>query len=278
MLKNLEVNHRQLLLDKPQIMAVINLTPDSFYDGGKYQGIKEIIGDAESKIKQGAAILDLGAVSTRPGAPEVPEAEELRRLLEPLDSLRKEFPGTFISVDTYRSKVAEACIAGGADMINDISGGTMDAEMFGVIAKHRVPYVLMHMQGTPQTMQQAPHYTDVVKEVGQFFDAQVKKLRTLGLSQLILDPGFGFGKLAEHNYSLLKSLDAFRAFGLPLLAGVSRKSMINQVIHSLPESALNGTTVLNTIALMNGANLLRVHDVKEARQAIELVSFYRQVP
>lgn len=154
----------------------------------------------------------------------------------------------------------------------------MDASMFGVIAKYQVPYVLMHMQGTPQTMQQAPQYANVVEEVEGFFDVQVKKLRALGLSQLILDPGFGFGKRAEHNYSLLKSLGTFSSFGFPLLAGISRKSMVNQVIHSLPESALNGTTVLNTIALLNGASLLRVHDVKEARQAIELVSFYRQVP
>lgn len=257
-------------------MGIVNLTPDSFFDGGRHHGLQDIIGDAAGKIKQGASIIDLGAVSTRPGAHDVSEAEEMQRLLEPLKALRKEFPGILISVDTYRSAVAEACILAGADLINDISGGVLDEKIFAVVAKYQVPYILMHMQGTPQTMQLAPHYGDVVKEVKAFFETQVKKLKALGFDQVILDPGFGFGKNVEHNFQLLKSLPEFSSLGFPVLAGLSRKSMINKVLRTKPESALNGTSVLNTIALLNGAGILRVHDVKEARQCIELVEEYRK--
>lgn len=265
---------KPLSFEKPQIMGIINLTPDSFFDGGKHQALSGVIGDAAEKIKQGASIIDLGAVSTRPGAADVSEAEEMQRLLEPLKAIRKEFPDVLISVDTYRSAVAEACILEGADIINDISGGVLDEKIFEVVARYQVPYILMHMQGTPQTMQLTPHYEDVVIEVKAFFDKQIAKLKALGFNKIILDPGFGFGKNVEHNFQLLKSMPEFSALGFPVLAGLSRKSMINKVLHTKPESALNGTSVLNTIALLNGAAILRVHDVREARQCIELVQQY----
>lgn len=276
MLMNPGTNRKPLSFQKPQIMGIINLTPDSFFDGGKHHGLPDIIDDAAGKIKQGASIIDLGAVSTKPGANDVSEAEEMQRLLEPLKALRKEFPEVLISVDTYRSTVAEACVLEGADIINDISGGVLDEKIFAVAAKYQVPYILMHMQGTPQTMQLAPRYGDVVQEVKAFFEKQISKLSTLGSDKIILDPGFGFGKNVEHNFQLLKSLPEFSALGFPVLAGLSRKSMINKVLRTKPESALNGTSVLNTIALLNGASILRVHDVKEARQCIDLMEAYKQ--
>lgn len=267
-------NGKQLSFEKAQVMAVINMTPDSFYDGGKYSSVTDIIKDAEMKVGEGAAIIDLGAMSSRPGAVEISEEEEIKRLKEPLKELRSHFPNVFISVDTYRSKVAEQAINLGADIINDISGGQLDDRMMETVAKHNVVYILMHMQGKPQTMQLAPHYHDVVKEVGNFFKEKISLYEHLGFDKLILDPGFGFGKSTEHNYKLLKELKTFADLGYPVLAGVSRKAMINKVIHTSPVTALNGTTVLNTIALLNGAKLLRVHDVKEARQAIDLFEFY----
>lgn len=268
-------NGKQLGFEKAQVMAVINLTPDSFYDGGKYSSVTDVVKDAEMKINEGATIIDLGAMSSRPGAAEISEEEELKRLQGPLKELRSHFPNVFISVDTYRSKVAEQVINLGADIINDISGSELDRNMLETVAKNNVVYVLMHMQGNPRTMQQSPHYHDVVKEIGDFFKQKIALCEHLGFDKLILDPGFGFGKSTEHNYKLLKELKAFAGLGYPVLAGVSRKAMINKVIHTSPVTALNGTTVLNTIALLNGAKLLRVHDVKEARQAIDLFEFYK---
>ncbi|MBS1634459.1 MAG: dihydropteroate synthase [Bacteroidetes bacterium] len=277
MLKSIEINGRQLTFEKARVMGIVNLTPDSFYDGGKLQHIPEILGAAERMIQDGASILDIGAVSTRPGATNVPEAEELRRLLPALAALRKAFPETWISVDTYRHRVAEAVLDNGADIINDISGGNLDEAMLASVARYKAPYILMHMQGTPQTMQQAPHYDDVFREVYIFFEERLQQLRQLGHTQVILDPGFGFGKTQEHNYTLLHRLNLFNTLGYPVLAGVSRKSMINKLLHTKPENALNGTTVVNTIALLNNARILRVHDVKEAIQAIEVVEFYKGI-
>ena len=257
-------------------MAIINLTPDSFYDGGKYGRINDIISDAEEKVLQGADILDLGAASSRPGATEISEQEEWLRLEEVLTALRKKFPGIFISVDTYRAGIAEKSAALGADMINDISGGNLDPGMFATIARLDLPYVLMHMQGTPQTMQQQPAYQHVVDDIRAAFETKIAALKQLNFNKIILDPGFGFGKTTEHNYQLLKSLDTFVSLGFPVLAGMSRKGMINKVIGTNPVTAMNGTTVVNTMALLNGAKLLRVHDVPEARQAVELVGFYKQ--
>ena len=258
-------------------MAVINLTPDSFYDGGKFSSTADVLKDAEMKVAEGASILDLGAASSRPGAVEISAEEEIARLKEPLRELRHAFPHVFISVDTYRASVADFAIQSGADIINDISGGDKDPEMLPLMAKSQVVYILMHMQGSPQTMQHNPHYDDVVAEVRRFFTQKIEVCERLGLHKLILDPGFGFGKNQEHNYRLLKHLDAFVELGYPLLAGISRKAMVNKLLHTTPVTALTGTTVLNTLALHNGSKIVRVHDVKEARQAVELLEFYKSV-
>lgn len=269
-----QINGKSLSFEKPMVMAIINLTPDSFYDGGKYSEINDVLRDAEEKVKQGALILDIGAASSRPGSKEISEDEEWKRLQQPLLELRKKFIEIFISVDTYRAEIARRAAECGADIINDISGGNMDATMFDTISKLDVAYVMMHMLGTPQTMQQNPEYGDVVYEVKSEFEKKVAQLQEKNFSKLIIDPGFGFGKTTEHNYQLLKQLPQFVELGFPVLAGLSRKSMINKVIGSSPVTALNGTTVLNTIALLNGAKILRVHDVNEAIQAIKLLEVY----
>ncbi len=268
-------NGKQLSFEKAQVMAIINLTPDSFYDGGKFSTVSDIIKDAEVKIKDGASIIDIGAASSKPQAVAVSAKEEVLRLQEPLLKLRKEFPNVIISVDTYLSEVAEFAIDLGADMINDISGGEMDKQMIDVVAKHQIAYVLMHMQGNPQNMQVNPSYENVVNELIDFYKAKIDYCQKKGFDKLIIDVGFGFGKTVEHNYQLLKDLAHFTTFGYPILTGLSRKSMINSIIHTSPATALNGTTVLNTIALQNGAKILRVHDVKEAKQAIDLFEFYK---
>lgn len=272
-----QINGKSLSFEKPMVMAIINLTPDSFYDGGKYGELNDILRDAEEKVKQGALILDIGAASSRPGSKEISEEEEWTRLQQPLTESRKQFKDVFISVDTYRSGIAKRAADGGADIINDISGGNMDASMFDTIAQLNVAYVMMHMKGTPQTMQVNPEYGDVVYEVKSEFEKKISILKEKGFSKIITDPGFGFGKTTEHNYQLLKQLSQFSELGLPVLAGLSRKSMINKVIGSSPVTALNGTTVLNTIALLNGAKILRVHDVKEAKESIDLVNYYNQL-
>ena len=277
MTKTYLTNGKQLNFDRAQVMAIINITPDSFYDGGKFSSVSDIIKDAEMKISEGASIIDIGAASSRPKAISVSVKEEMFRLKEPLTKLRKEFPKMLISVDTYLSEVADFAIDLGADIINDISGGDLDSNMIDVVAKHQIAYVLMHMQGTPQNMQVNPFYEDVVKELGEFYRNKIAYCKTKGFDKLIIDVGFGFGKTVEHNYELLKHLHDFTELGFPILDGLSRKSMINKVIHTSPVTALNGTTVLNTIALQNGAKILRVHDVKEAKQAIDLFEFYKSV-
>lgn len=268
----LRANGKTLKLAKPVVMGIINLTPDSFYDGGTINSPVQLLKKAEKQVDEGAAILDLGAVSTRPGASTVSLEEELRRLLPALKLIRNTFPKIFISVDTFRAPVALAAAELGADIINDISGGTHDLTMFKTVAKAKLPYVLMHMQGTPQTMQQNPRYKNVTKEVHGFFQRQIKKARTAGMKQIICDPGFGFGKTVKHNYTLLKNLAEFSKFNCPVLAGISRKSMVNKVLEVKSQDALTGTIVLNSVALLNGANILRVHDVKEAIEAIKLVN------
>ncbi|MCD6017750.1 MAG: folP [Bacteroidetes bacterium] len=277
MYKTYLTNGKQLSFEKAQVMAIINITPDSFYDGGKFSSVTDIIKDAEMKIYQGANIIDVGAASSRPKALSVTVKDEIFRLKEPLTKLRKEFPKMLISIDTYLSEVAQFGIDHGADIINDISGGELDDKMIDVVAKHQIAYVLMHMQGTPQNMQLNPTYENVVKELGDFYKGKIDYCKAKGFDKLIIDVGFGFGKTVEHNYELLKHLHEFAGFGFPLLVGLSRKSMINRVIHTSPVTALNGTTVLNTIALQNGAKILRVHDVKEAKQAIDLFEFYKSV-
>jgi dihydropteroate synthase len=267
-------NGKSLTFTKPQVMAIVNITPDSFYDGGKFDTVADTMCDIEEKLKQGADIIDIGAASSRPNAIEISEEEEWKRLQPILTEARKLFPNTFISIDTYRSTIAKKSAENGADLINDISGGNIDAKMFETIAEIGIPYILMHIQGTPQTMQQHPNYTHVVSEIKSEFELKITKLKHLIFNKIILDVGFGFGKTTEHNYQLLKHLTNFKNLGFPILAGLSRKSLINKVINTNPVTALNGTTVLNTIALLNGANLLRVHDVTEAKQAIELVNYY----
>lgn len=258
-------------LKTPVVMGILNITPDSFYDGGKYQTKAMQLRQTEKMVTEGASVIDIGAVSSRPGSAQVDEKEEIRRLIPALKTLKTYFPKTIFSVDTYRSKVAKAAIDHGAGMVNDIFGGRYDEKIIRVVAKANIPYIIMHMQGVPADMQINPHYKDVVREVMEFFTVQLGKIPGT-FRQVILDPGFGFGKSISHNFRLLDSLNTFREFGLPLMAGMSRKSMINRILHIHPSEAINGTTVLNTVALMKGADILRVHDVKEAIEAVRLMS------
>jgi dihydropteroate synthase len=265
--------NKELSLRTPAVMGILNITPDSFYDGGKYSDDRAILHQTEKMLLEGADIIDIGAYSTRPNAIEISEEEELKRLIPSLKIIRTKFPNAIISVDTFRSKTAYLAINEGADLVNDISGGAMDEKMFEVIGNLNVPYTLMHIKGTPQTMQTNPEYRDVVKEVHDFLAKKINTLRNYSISQIIIDPGFGFGKKMEHNYSMLKALAVFKEFELPILVGISRKGMIYKALETKPEEALNGTTAANTIALMNGANILRVHDVKEAKEAIKIFNF-----
>lgn len=262
---------KKLDLSTPVVMGILNLTPDSFYDGGKFPGIDKQLVRVEQMLLDGASIIDLGAVSTRPRSHEVCQTGELERLLPSLRAIRIRFPECILSVDTFRPLVARAAVNYGADMINDIYGGRYEDDMFKTVAALNVPYVMMHMKGNPDNMQENPTYSDVVAEIVYFFEQQTAKCRLSGLQQIILDPGFGFGKTDDHNYRLLSHLDEFKSLGYPIMVGLSRKSMVNRVLKTKPEEALNGTTVLNTIALIKGADILRVHDVKEAMQAIKLV-------
>ena len=268
--KSLNCRGNLIIFEKPLIMGILNITPDSFYDGGRYNSVNKYMQHTAQMLQDGADIIDIGAASTRPGTPIINTDEEIQRLLPALKNIRKEFSDIIISVDTYHSKIAEVAIDNGADIINDISGGTFDDNMFNTIGKLKVPYVLMHIKGTPDTMQKEPVYEDVVKEVIFYFSERINQLRSLGINDIIIDPGFGFGKTIAHNYELLSKLDLFKMFDVPIVAGVSRKSMINKVLNCKPEDALNGTTVLNTVALMKGASILRVHDVKEAMEAVKL--------
>ncbi len=263
-----------LKIDHPLVMGILNITPDSFYDGGFYPGISAILDRVEQMITQGAEIIDLGAVSTRPGAAEVPASEEERRLMPVLAEIRKKFPGILLSVDTYRSVVARKAIDLGADMINDISAGRFDRGMIPLVSRERVPYVMMHIQGNPATMQDNPVYQDVVREVYQFFTERIAAATGEGVGDIMVDPGFGFGKTVEHNFQLLARLDRFLTFNRPVVVGLSRKSMINKVLRTRPSEALNGTTVLNTMAVLKGAHILRVHDVKEAAEVVALCREY----
>jgi dihydropteroate synthase len=262
-------------ISTPRVMGILNISPDSFYDGGRYSSETQWAKQVEKMISEGASIIDIGALSTRPGAREIPEEEEIHRIIPVIKSLRKKYPEIFISVDTYRSSVAEVAISSGADMINDISGGTFDNAMARLIGKHNIPYVMMHIQGRPGNMQTDPQYDDVVEDIASFFRKQISIFNEHGATQIILDPGFGFGKNVAHNYTILHSLKRFGAFGYPIMVGVSRKSMINSILGTKPENALNGTTVLNTIALLNGAKVLRVHDVREAMEAIKLTEMMK---
>ncbi len=277
-LENRTINcgSKKLDLTSPVVMGILNLTPDSFYDGGTYSSGEDLIRKTTQMISDGASIIDIGAVSTRPGAKFLSAKEEIERLLNPLKLLRRNFPEMIISIDTFRKSVADAAIGEGADIINDISGGMLDSEMINFMCSQSAAYILMHMQGTPENMQQNPYYEDVVIEVGEFFKRQLISFNAVNKYNIILDPGFGFGKTVDNNFELLEALSIFKSYSYPLLAGVSRKSMINKVLGTTPQEALNGTTVINTIALIKGANILRVHDVKPAFEAIKLINQFRQ--
>lgn len=260
-----------LNLDEPAIMGILNVTPDSFFDGGQNIENEAIIEKVNSMQLNGAKIIDIGGYSTRPNAKEVSEEEELKRAIPIIELISNQFPDLIISIDTFRSNVAKKAVDAGANLINDISGGSFDKNMFKTLAEINIPYILMHIKGTPKTMQINPTYTNVVEEVKEYFATKIAELNQLGVTNIILDLGFGFGKTVEHNYQLLNAIEEFNSFNLPILTGISRKSMINKVIGTTPQEALNGTTVLNTIALFKGTKILRVHDVKEANECLKLV-------
>jgi len=270
------LNGKILDLSHPIVMGILNVTPDSFFDGGKYKTEKKVLKRAEDILEQGGSIIDIGALSTQPGTDAISTKEEIDRLLPAVKAVKKNFPDAFVSIDTYRSwvalKVIEDC---GPCMVNDVSGGNFDPHMFDTVGKLGVPYILMHMQGTPLKMQENPEYDDIIRDISLFFTERVKQLTKAGVKDVIIDPGFGFGKTLEHNYELLNRLDSFKVFQLPLMVGVSRKSMIYKLLKSNPEEALNGTSVVNTLALMGGADILRVHDVKEAAEALRIFETVR---
>lgn len=267
------INCKGTLIDfsSPRVMGILNITPDSFYDGGRYKNEKEVLSQTEKMLDEGATFIDVGAYSSRPGATHITEEEELSRIIPVVQLLVKKFPDLFISIDTFRSKVAKEAIENGGSLVNDISGGTIDKKMFETVAKLQIPYILMHMKGIPQNMQQNPSYKNIVTELTSFFAEQIFKLHRLQLKDVIIDVGFGFGKTLEHNYKLLKDLILFKSLEAPILVGISRKSMLCKPLGISPKEALNATTSANTIALLNGANILRVHDVKEAVETIKIV-------
>lgn len=266
------INCRGQLIDlnTPKVMGILNITPDSFFDGGKYSEVDAILNQTEKMLAEGATFIDIGAYSSRPGAKHISESEELERMVPIVQTITQKFPEALLSIDTFRSNVAKACIKEGAHIINDISAGNMDPNLFATIAELQVPYIIMHMKGTPQTMQQNPTYENLITEVMQYFAEKIFELRKLGVNDIISDVGFGFGKTLDHNYELLANLELFKNLNVPTLVGVSRKSMIYKLFDSSAKEALNGTTAVNTVALMNGANILRVHDVKEAVEAVKI--------
>lgn len=259
-----------MMLDTPKVMGILNVTPDSFFDGGRYKDEAQLLSRAEKMLKEGADIIDVGGYSSRPGAEDVSEGEEITRVVNAVDIILKEYPDTLISVDTFRSKVAREAVMHGAALINDISAGTLDTQMFATVADLGVPYILMHMRGNPKTMNKLTQYDNLLLEMVTFLQEKVSNLREAGVKDIIIDPGFGFAKTIQQNYTILKNLRYFEILELPILVGISRKSTIYKSLQIEPEDALNGTTVLNTIALMNGASFLRVHDVKEAVEVRKL--------
>ena len=268
----INVNGRLMDLSEPQVMGILNVTPDSFYAGSRSETEKDIVQRLHQIISEGASIIDIGGYSSRPNAEHISVEEEMSRLRNGLEIIRKHHPDAVVSVDTFRADIAKMCVEEyGVAIINDISAGQMDETMFPTIAQLGIPYIIMHMKGTPQDMQTNPTYAHFLKEVFYYFSEKVQRLRDLGVKDIIIDPGFGFGKTLEHNYELMNHLEEFSLFELPLLVGVSRKSMIYKLLGTTPEEAFNGTTALHTIALLKGANILRVHDVKEAVESIKIV-------
>ena len=268
------INCKGILIDlsTPKVMGILNITPDSFYDGGRYKNDASILNQVETMLSEGATFIDVGAYSSRPGANHVSEAEELKRTIPIVELLIKQFPSINLSIDTFRSNIAKECVNAGAAIINDISGGKLDKKMLETVGKLGVPYVMMHMKGTPQTMQQHTDYNDLIKDIIYYFSERVAEARSHKINDIIIDPGFGFSKTLEQSYSLLNHLELLNMLELPMLVGVSRKSMIYKLLDTNPKEALNGTTSLNTIALLKGTNILRVHDVKEAMECVKLTN------
>jgi len=271
---SLNCKGKLMLLDSPKVMGILNTTPNSFFDGGKYNTVDNALQQAETMLNERADILDIGGYSTQPNAKIVSMDDELKRTLPIIEQISSHFPEAILSIDTFRAKVAKECVENGAAIVNDVSAGDDDPAMIPYIATANIPYIIMHKQGSPQTMQQNPVYNDVVKDVLQYLSNKVVALKKQGINDIVIDVGFGFGKTVAHNYTLLKHLEVFKIIGVPILTGVSRKSLINKVLEIKAADALNGTTVLNTLALINGAQLLRVHDVKQAKEAIQLVNAY----
>lgn len=257
-------------LSKPKVMGILNVTPNSFFDGGKYKNADEIVAQVQKMLSEGATFIDIGAYSSKPNAEFVSVEEEIARIVPIVELLVQQFPNILISIDTFRSEVAEACILKGAALINDISAGKLDDLMLGVVAKYKVPYIMMHMRGKPQTMQTLTEYEDLIKEMLLYFSERIAAARSLGINDLIVDPGFGFAKTLEQNYEVLQKMELFQQLELPILSGISRKSMIYKVLNTNASESLNGTTTLNTISLVRGASILRVHDVKEAVECVTL--------
>jgi dihydropteroate synthase len=268
---------RLLIVDKPLVMGIINITPDSFYDGSRRQGTDDVLQQAKQMLDAGADILDIGGQSTRPGSEKLSAVEELERVTGPVAAIHRDFPEAYISIDTYYAEVARQAIGAGACIVNDISAGSIDKNMISTVASLQVPYILMHMKGTPQTMQAEAVYEDVTREVLDFFIHKIDELHKAGIYDIVADPGFGFSKTIAHNFELLRKLSVFRILGVPLLLGISRKSTIYKTLGTTAGEALNGTTSLHTIGLMNGANILRVHDVKEAREVVTLFEAYKGI-
>lgn len=271
--RKVTLNSKGKLIDlsSPSVMAILNITPDSFYSNSRISNIGEALKAIEKFIIEGAKFIDIGAYSSRPGAAEVSQNDELNRLIPIVEAVAKEFPETLISIDTFRAKVAEEGVNAGAHLINDISAGDLDVAMFNTIAKLQVPYLIMHMKGTPQNMQQQPTYDNITLEILNYFSEKIETLKNLGIKDIMIDPGFGFGKTVTHNYQILQQLESFSTFSFPVLVGFSRKSMITKLLNNKSTDALNGTSILNTAALLKGASILRVHDVKEAVECIKLV-------
>ena len=269
---NINCNGKLIDLSTPKVMGILNVTPNSFYDGGKHKEINSIIHQVDKMLSEGADFIDIGAYSSKPSAEFVSEEEEIKRLVHIIKELVETFPTIILSVDTFRANVAEASVENGVAIVNDISAGLLDDKMLETVADLKVPYIMMHMRGNPQTMQSLTDYNDIVKEMIFYFSERIQKARSFGISDIIIDPGFGFAKTLEQNYEVLHKMELFSILELPILAGISRKSMIYKVLEKTPQEALNGTSVLNTIALQKGAKILRVHDVKEAVECIKLVS------
>ena len=274
----MNINCKGKLIDisSPKVMGILNLTPDSFYDGDMYNNEKTILNQVEKMLNDGASFIDLGAYSSRPGATHVSEDEEKNRIIKIVELLAKEFPKANLSIDTFRSSVADECLSAGAGIINDITASEYDSEILKIAHKHNAPYIMMHMKGMPRNMMKNNKYNNLIKDILYYFSKKIEAARTAKVNDIIIDPGFGFSKDIDQNYSLLKNLDLLKSLNLPILVGLSRKSMIYKLLKTTPEYALNGSTTLNTIALLNGASILRVHDVKEAMECIKITNQFNK--